>query len=166
MANLNQPAPLKSAMFLPNGSIAPVWAKWFENIRATANSKQDTQGNGVEDNIVTLDENGALQDSGVDIASIIVLNTVEISADYTVLDDDDYLHLQVTTGASDVTITLPTLADNVDRAFYVTKVDSGAGEVIIAGEGSETITGEASRTIKFQYTTAQITDGANEWLLI
>lgn len=61
------------------------------------------------------------------------------SADYTVLDDDGFSRVLVTTGASDRTITLPTAADNTDRVLMVVKADSGVGKVIIDGEGSETV---------------------------
>ena len=92
--------------------------------------------------------------------------TAEKNADYTILDNDRILHIEVTTGAADKTITLPTLADNATREILITKVDSGAGEVIIDGEGTETVSGDLTRTIMFQYTTAQIKASANEWLLI
>jgi len=166
MANLNQPAPIRTKMTGDDGLAERIWAKWFEAVRIIANTKLDPASDPIENNIVIFAEEGAIQDSGVDISAIIVLDNVEISENYTILDDDEYLHLQVTTGASDITITLPTLADNENRVFYITKVDSGSGDVIIAAEGTETITGEASRTIAFQYTTAQVKAGSNQWLLI
>jgi hypothetical protein len=92
--------------------------------------------------------------------------TVAKSADYIVLDDDRVLHIEVTTGATDKIITLPTLADNLDRVLHITKVDAGAGEVIIDGEGTETIAGDLTKTIAYQYTTAQLKAGSSEWLLI
>lgn len=66
------------------------------------------------------------------------------SADYTVLDNDGYRLINVTTGASDRTITLPTAAANEGRQIVVKKVDNGAGRVLVDGEGSETIDGSAS----------------------
>jgi hypothetical protein len=82
------------------------------------------------------------------------------SGDYTVLDDDGFASILVTTGASDRTITLPTVADNTDRKIVVKKVDSGAGSVIIDGEGAETIDGSATKTMILQYdSTAVVSDG-------
>jgi len=93
-------------------------------------------------------------------------NTVKVSANYTVLDTDEYLHLEVTTGASNITITLPTLADNADRVLFVTKIDSGAGTVIVDGEDTETINGDTTLVILFQYSNAQIKAGTDEWRVI
>lgn len=71
-------------------------------------------------------------------ASVNSIKTVS-SANYPVLDSDGYSHILVTTGASDRTITLPTAADNSGRELFIKKVDSGAGEVIVDGEGAEKI---------------------------
>ncbi len=62
-----------------------------------------------------------------------------VSAAYTVRDGDKVGTLCTTTGASDVTHILPTLADNIGREVDFVKLDSGAGEVVIDGEGSEPI---------------------------
>jgi len=75
-----------------------------------------------------------------DNASKLELNTCHVNgADYTVLDNDNYVYLKVTTGAVDRTITLPTLADNLERVLLIEKIDTGIGSVIIDGEGAETI---------------------------
>ena len=142
------------------------WKRWFDNVVDSIGTKADLDTDAVEDNLAIFDENGNVVDSGVDLTEIIVLGNTAISADYTITDIDGVQHLQVTTGASDITVTMPTLADNPVRAIYVTKVDSGAGTVIIDGEGAETISGEITKTIVFQYTTAQIKAGTTEWLLI
>jgi len=68
-----------------------------------------------------------------------VTEKVLSSAGYTVLDNDGYETISVTTGASDRTIALPTLADNLGREIEVSKIDSGAGEIILDGEGAELI---------------------------
>ena len=47
---------------------------------------------------------------------------------------------EVTTGASDETITLPDLASSLGREIRIYKVDDGAGQVIIEAAGSDTIT--------------------------
>lgn len=85
------------------------------------------------------------------------------SADYTVLDNDSYDVLRVTTGAATRTITLPTAADNVGRILYVLKVDSAEYFVIIDGEGSETINGVASFTLYGQYSALVIQSNGTSW---
>jgi len=84
------------------------------------------------------------------------------SADYTLLDGDVNV-VFVTTGASDVTVTLPTAADNSDRIVTVKKVDDGAGTVIIDGEGAETIDGETTVVISAQYGVWRGYCDATEW---
>ena len=165
MADILQPPPLKDEM-LRGKLLSHVWQRWFITDREKTNTKADKIGDGYENNIIIFDAEGNLADSGIDTTQLIILGNTAISADYTITDDDDVQHIQVTTGASDVTITLPTLADNPLRLLYITKVDSGAGEVIIDGEGTETVSGDLTRTIMFQYTTAQLKAGATEWLLI
>lgn len=69
-------------------------------------------------------------------------NIKTLSANYTILDDDRYSHFFVTTGSSaDITIILPTAADNKGRRFSFCKVDSGNKYIEIAPEGSEEIRG-------------------------
>jgi hypothetical protein len=61
------------------------------------------------------------------------------SENYTILDNDGYTEILVTTGASDRTISLPTLADNQFRKIKIKKIDAGAGKVIVTPEGAEKI---------------------------
>lgn len=88
------------------------------------------------------------------------------SADYTVLDTDGYRELLVTTGASNRTMTLPTLADNIGRRIFVQKVDTGAGTVIIDGEGSETINGATTYTLYTQYEGVYLEAASSEWKVV
>jgi hypothetical protein len=89
------------------------------------------------------------------------IDTAAKSADYTITDTDMVQTVLMTTGASDRTVTLPTAADNIHRTITVKKVDSGAGKVIIDGEGSETIDGIVSKTLLSQYDSITIIcDGA------
>ena len=85
------------------------------------------------------------------------------SADYTITDTDGYTEIWVSTGASDRTITLPTLADNQGRKIKVIKTDSGVGDVIVDGEGSETINSTLQVPITEQYGWWEFTAGASEW---
>lgn len=90
---------------------------------------------------------------------------VVTNANYTVLDGDGYTTILVTTGASDRTITLPTLADNSTRVLRIKKIDSGAGKVIVDGEGSETIDGALTRELVAQYEEMEI-QGDSEWVVL
>jgi len=68
------------------------------------------------------------------------------SAGYTVLDTDGYDTIEATTGGSNQTVTLPTLANNLGRKITLKKIDGGAGFLYLDGAGSETIDGSTSAT--------------------
>lgn len=73
----------------------------------------------------------------------------------------------VTTGASNITLTLPSPASG--QIVTVKKIDSGAGEVIISGDGSDTIDGAGSKRLYYQYeslTCVAKTGSPNEWYII
>lgn len=87
-------------------------------------------------------------------------------ADYTVLDTDGYETINMTTGAADKTITLPTAADNDGRTIKIVKVDSGAGDLILDGEGAETINGATTFTLKQQYDSLTVRCNATAWFVL
>ena len=89
-------------------------------------------------------------------------SVIEKDTDYTITDNDDSV-FEVATGATDKTITLPTLATSVGMKIHIIKVDSGVGNMIVAGEGSETINGVASLTKTTQYDFVTLIAGITEW---
>ena len=96
----------------------------------------------------------------------VLINIKEIAADYTIADGDGSSHYFITTGASDRTITLPTLADNIERSVFIMKADTGAGKVIIDGEGSEAINGTLTWELNGQYQYLHLIGMANEWKVL
>lgn len=96
------------------------------------------------------------------------LHDVAKSDAYTVLDTDGVSVIHMTTGASDRVVTLPTAADNAGRVITCKKVDSGAGRLLLDGEGSETIDGETGNTaicpLQYDYVTVQCDGSA--WHII
>ncbi len=84
------------------------------------------------------------------------------SLSYTILDDDANV-FEVTTAASNRTLTLPTLADNPGRVIEFHKADSGAGVLIVDGEGAETINGAATIQLPSQYNRLIVRAGAATW---
>jgi len=89
-----------------------------------------------------------------------------LTSDYTVTDTDGYRVINVTTGNTTRTITLPTAADNDQRIITVTKIDSGTGAVVIDGEGSETVDGQTTFTLDRQYDSATFQCNATAWIRI
>lgn len=86
------------------------------------------------------------------------------SANYTILDDDNYSVFLITTGNSDRTITLPLIANNKSRKMKFKKVDSGTGKVILARAGSNTIDGATSLNIYKQDDYVEIAnDETSDW---
>lgn len=59
------------------------------------------------------------------------------SVSYTILDGDNIRTIGGTTSSADITMTLPTAADNTHRIITVTKLNTDAYRVIISSESSE-----------------------------
>ena len=89
-----------------------------------------------------------------------------VSDSYTVLDDDGYRHILVTTSTTNRTITLPTAANNTDRMITIKKVDSGSGRVSVDGEGAETIDGQAAITFYSQYDYITVVCDGTSWHVV
>lgn len=87
------------------------------------------------------------------------------SAGYTILDNDGYNILMVTTGASNRTMVLPTLADNQGREITIIKADTGAGAVIVDGEGSETVNAALTFNLYTQYDKISLKATAGTWIV-
>lgn len=89
------------------------------------------------------------------------INALAKSGNYTVTFGDAGALIEVTTGASDVTISLMPIAD-VWRGWSVTvrKVDTGAGKVIVDANGTELIDGYLTRKLWSQYDEAQVIKGS------
>ena len=102
------------------------------------------------------------------------LNTASKSADFTAWADDATGSPRdiyfVTTGASTITATLPSVASAdaaAGRTVTIVKVDAGAGSVTIDADGSETINGSATVSLASQYDfRTLIGDGATGWIVI
>tara|TARA_R100000808_G_C2106761_1_gene122107 strand:+ start:205 stop:612 length:408 start_codon:yes stop_codon:yes gene_type:complete len=103
------------------------------------------------------------------------LNAVAHSADFTVWADDAAgiprdLYA-VTTGASTIVASLPTIASGdaaAGRVVTIMKIDAGGGAVSIDPDGSETINGSAtpvSLSTQYHYRTL-VYDGASGWIVI
>lgn len=88
------------------------------------------------------------------------------TADYVILDDDGFRTVSVTAGATDRTVTLPTLADNTNRIITIVKGDSGAGTVTVDGESTETIGGVATRVLSSENSSITIQAGPTEWEIL
>ncbi len=93
-----------------------------------------------------------LKSNGVAAPSFGWNSTTAKNANYTITDTDGFDVILVTTGSGgDVTITLPTAADNTGRIITVKKVDSGTSGMVLDGEGSETIDGGLNTSAVAQY---------------
>ncbi len=88
------------------------------------------------------------------------------STNYTVLDTDGFDKILVTTGASDRTITLPTASANTGRSIKILKVDSGAGKVILDGEGAETVGGRTTFDLMLINDFAEIVCDGTTWVVV
>lgn len=110
--------------------------------RTTADSSIVADMNKFRELILLLAGNGLDQPSS-DIESLKTLvDNVEIrsavkkTANYVILDDDGYTRIEVDTTAGDVTITLPTKADNLRRQIEIAHI-AGANKIIISPDGAD-----------------------------
>lgn len=92
------------------------------------------------------------------------------SADYTITDTDGISVILMTTGGTDRTITLPTLADNQDRVIVIKKIDGldddGTGKLIIDGESTETIDGDTTVELYAAGDNIKLKGGASRWEIL
>ena len=77
-----------------------------------------------------------------------------------------YTVILVTTGAGNITITLPVAANTVGKVYAIKKIDVGAGNVIVDGDGGETIDGAATQTIVAQWDVLMIFCDGVAWFII
>jgi microcystin-dependent protein len=90
-----------------------------------------------------------------------------VSTDYTITGRTDSLMIQVTTGATDRTITLPAGTGMIPGdEIEVDKDDSGTGKVILAAAGADTIDGVASVDIDSQDDYARVRWTGSRWRLV
>lgn len=101
-------------------------------------------------------------------SAIGVVHYIAKSANYTATDDDEVI--DVTTGSSAITITLPAVATTrVGKQYTIRKADSGTGTVIVDANASEII-GEATTGLtqilftQFAYLT--IVNTGSLWLIL
>jgi hypothetical protein len=112
------------------------------------------------------DYNVAVETSELPGQSTIQSNTVGIkSADYIILDNDNFGTIIVDDTSSNRTITLPTSADNDDRILRVVNDSTDGGKVTVAGEGAETINGAASVVLYDRGDAITVQSDATNWVL-
>jgi hypothetical protein len=95
-----------------------------------------------------------------DIPAVIGTTATAQATNYTAAAGDFVL---MTTGATDKTVTLPAAASNTNAIIEIKKVDAGAGNLIIDGNGAETIDGLTTQTILTQYTSLTLHCDGTEW---
>lgn len=79
--------------------------------------------------------------------------------------DSTYDFVPVTTGASAITITLPTAVSADGLTYTITKVDSGAGAVTVATTSSQTINGSTTYLLNVQYDSVTLVAQNGNWLI-
>ncbi len=89
-----------------------------------------------------------------------------VSSNLTITDDDGVEIVKANTGAPDLTVTLPTAADNPGRKIKVIKNDTGSGKVIVDGEGAETINGTATFNLESQYNYLDLLCDGSGWIIL
>jgi hypothetical protein len=81
---------------------------------------------------------------------------------YTIGDTDGFNRFLIDSSNGEITITLPTFADNSDKEYFFTQVATG-GKITIDGEGTETINGKQSLYLQSDGDNLHITANGTEW---
>jgi len=89
-----------------------------------------------------------------------------VTADYVILDNDGFRVFFVVTGAGDLTLTLPTLVDNLNRDMIFVFITDGGGNIIIDGEGAETIFGATTQIMYNAGEVMRIKGMPTEWKIL
>lgn len=121
--------------------------------------------------------NGLVYDAGNDTLAFDAISVSHNSAivkniltktdtDYTITTTDKVYTILVSTGATTRTITLPNVANNTGRIINIKKIDSGVGDVTIAGEGAETIDGNNTKTFSAQWESISVQSDGTAWYII
>lgn len=92
------------------------------------------------------------------------INTHSISSDYTILDNDGYELFLVDVSSKDVTLTIPTLADNLERKISA-KIVTGGGSLIVDGEGSETLDDYTSLALREAGNYIELVGTSGKWAI-
>jgi len=86
------------------------------------------------------------------------------TADYVILDTDNYKTLFVDPSTRAITITLPEAANNIDRVIRV-KVITKGGNVTIARTGANTIDGATALYLNHQYDFIDVISNGSNWVV-
>ncbi len=81
------------------------------------------------------------------------------------LDGSDLVVLCDASGGA-FTVTLPALAANIGRRFYIKKIDATANAVTIDGNGAETIDDALTRVLAAQYDAVELVGEPSGWWII
>lgn len=102
------------------------------------------------------DANGNIPNTG--------LQPISISANTALTPAQSGL-IDVTTGSSVITLTLPSAA-TAQLSYIVKKADSGSGSISIAASSSQLIDGVSSKTILFRYDYIQFVSDGTGWQIV
>ena len=104
--------------------------------------------------------------AGIDVAGAMRNIIAVTQADYTVKPGDGNPIIYVETGASDRVIYLPATPADVEGVMVtVVKTDSGAGSVIISGNGNN-VSGVASIALDYQYNKAEVSARSSAYYVL
>lgn len=92
------------------------------------------------------------------------LKPVTVSAAYTVEDEFDVFKADTTSAA--FTITLPKASTHTGRVVHIKRINAGANNLTVDGDGAETIDGAASITLTAQWESRSLLSDGSNWLAL
>lgn len=94
--------------------------------------------------------------------------STQTNTDYTILDNDGFTTILVSTGNTPRVINLPAVANNSNRQIKIKKIDSGTGTVTVTRDGTSLIDGATTYVLYVQYDeiTTQANNPGTAWSII
>lgn len=98
------------------------------------------------------------------IANELIRNTKTIITNYSVVEGDDIILVDASSG--DITVTMPPAEELGGYHFIIKKIDSTNNAVITAALTGQTIDGENSQSIILQYNSITVISNNDNWFIV
>lgn len=135
-----------------------------DEISIDISKKADKVEGGAENNIVTLDSVGNIQDSGKSFSDVVLKkrSSITVDSDYEVLVADEIIWVDASAGPTLITL-YPSLTI-AGQTFIIEKIDSTDNYVRVAGD-SETINDDSYFDLLLQYESVEPTSTGDGYLI-
>lgn len=159
-----------NTLLFRNGAAINFTVSATDSVSGTLNAAVAGNGLSMTDQVLSVNTDNSTLEVSSDILRIKDAGVTEAKISRTVAAVSTAVTLSsdinlVTTGSSDLTVTLPA-PTTTGRMVHVKKVDSAAGNVIISRNSTETIDGANTVRLFYQYETLTFVSNGTNWFTI